>query len=321
VAGYCTTIAPTTRRKCGQQVGAAGVCAAGHHNTPQAGAAPALAGADVTAAAADPFAPPAGGSTRPPRQVIVGRAPDQPAGQPAGRPDPGHHNVPAATTDADAAAAGLTMQQAYTRWEQGLADHERAAVSAYAGSKFRQVNQLLRDGHDPHEFVGDAPMVEPDAGLEDTNEDLSGFGDLAAPRPPEPDPRWATAQVARDLDGALAAAQVPADTRACRWVDPGRAAGRLDWMNDALDQPDAYAGTTVTEAGFVSTSLKHDPPPRGMFALDVLVPPRTKGAYVGPSFSRLHHQEAELLLARGTRYRVVGADPATRTLKVEVLPD
>jgi len=88
-------------------------------------------------------------------------------------------------------------------------------------------------------------------------------------------------------------------------------------------------GTTVEDPGYVSTSIKpwaaHDWATSSPVKLNIVVPKGAKAIYVGPPdkppppFSGNPH-EYELLLNRGTKFKVTAIDREKKTIDVEVLP-
>ena len=85
-------------------------------------------------------------------------------------------------------------------------------------------------------------------------------------------------------------------------------------------EPGLLVDVLQRERGYLSALLGPDPQGDTEYRLELVVPPGTRGAYVGREDAHTLHNE--LMLARGTRYRVTGIrkDGDITVLEAEVVP-
>lgn len=120
--------------------------------------------------------------------------------------------------------------------------------------------------------------------------------------------RWTAednSRVVRDLDEAIA-------------NSPGLSSDTELWRG--VDDVNFKPGQVFTDKAYTSTTVKKDV--AGFFGshiVRILVPKGTKGLYVGKDFSE-NPEEAEFLLSRGMRYRVVSSDTEDVPLNVRGRP-
>ncbi|WP_216901955.1 C2 family cysteine protease, partial [Nocardia alni] len=76
----------------------------------------------------------------------------------------------------------------------------------------------------------------------------------------------------------------------------------------ALDegQPEDLIGVLQHQRGYLSTSLRPDPNSESLYLMELVVPPGTRGIYLGRKGP--HQLRNELLLARNTPYRITGVE-------------
>jgi hypothetical protein len=118
------------------------------------------------------------------------------------------------------------------------------------------------------------------------------------------------------MDEAIADAVVPEDVIAWRLVDQ-EAIGPLN------------VGSVFRDDGYTSTSLSRDviedfdpenwDMTQAVYRFKIFVPRGYNGAYLGEGFEEFFSQE-ELLLKRGSRFRVRGIDHGTGIINLEAIP-
>jgi len=81
-------------------------------------------------------------------------------------------------------------------------------------------------------------------------------------------------------------------------------------------EPDlGLTGSTQTEPGFMSTSTCRNAAFANKFHLHLRVPAGARGVWVG--FASRYPRQQELILGRGTQYRILRVDPPSRSSKTD----
>jgi hypothetical protein len=83
--------------------------------------------------------------------------------------------------------------------------------------------------------------------------------------------------------------------------------------NDARVPDLGLTGETQTEPGYMSTSTGRNAAFPGRFHLHIRVPAGARGVWLG--YASRYPKQRELILGRGTQYRIVRVDPPSRVNK------
>jgi hypothetical protein len=198
--------------------------------------------------------------------------------------------------------AGAWARDAFGGWAGKLSEPQRAALAAYANEDegegaggYLAMNAVLRHGDGAKDPYWGRSLAE--------------------------DGRRLLAQHQAHLDTAIASSTVPEDVVVHRGI--GEHAAELVRR---LDAGELVPGSTITDHGYVSTSLSEETAAeiggkRGVH-VEIRVPKGAHAAYVDGAVKK-PQDESEMMLPRGSRFRIVsaGKDAAgKRKMVVELLP-
>lgn len=182
-------------------------------------------------------------------------------------------------------------QKHYREWAEQLTPEQQAAIRDYRGAGFRDLNEILR---------GQRSAVGPEVDAHRVR--------------------------VRTLDSALEGARTPEAVVVHRGIHDVKGVFRLKSSQDL----GSIVGREYVDGGYGSTSV--DPRKATDFAIkragreyaadepgtvEIRVPAGFRAAYISRAAGEYH--ERELLLDRGTRYRVLEADPGRRHVVVEAI--